>query len=59
MFLLNVVLRTNSRWGRHLSPVFDDVDRERLADSGFELVGIRKMARQVRFDPGPRVENTK
>ena len=39
-----------------VSPVFDAADRERLADCGFRLVGIRRMARKLGFDPGPRFD---
>ena len=39
-----------------VSPVFGDAERERLADCGFRLVDIRRMARKLGFDPGPRVE---
>ena len=56
-------IETRERWTRPrdenvkkalVSPVFDDADRKRLADCGFRLVDIRRMARKLGFDPGPR-----
>ncbi len=39
-----------------VSPVFDDADRNRLAESGFRLIDIRRMARKLGFDPGPQAD---